>query len=133
MDEKNLKKKIDNLKKVVNNYEKLDEFEKIEKCGKIIKEIRICEKIVNNYLSIVENSDGSIEYSLSNSEEENANNKREKFREYLKKIKEIKLVFESDNNLSIDEKMRLYLDLISYCNWCEEYLLEKKNVEVEYL
>lgn len=124
----NLTETIEIVEKELNDYKNMDENNKLLCTVKIKEQINKSNKILDKYLYYLENSDSFFETPEYESGEE----KDKKFIKYSNKIKEIEDKI-NDDNLDIDKRISLYVDLSTYINWCEEYLDDKKKLNIEHL
>jgi hypothetical protein len=128
----NLEKLIAKIRKAVDQYPELNEAKKIDAAIFLKKSMSKCKKTITNYLGLIENVEAHLTESPIDSDEEI--NFEKKFRDDMKKIKDIMNVFEiKKDKLTIDEKISLYVDLVKYTNNAKDYLDKKKEVLVEYL
>ena len=114
------------LRKQIEDYRNLEEHEKINKSIQLKKDINKCKKKINNFLHQINNPSDYLEYSLETESDEDG-----KLTEHLANIENIKKDFK--DNLTLDEKVSLFIDLVRSIDWIEDYLEDKKNITIEYL
>ena len=137
-DDFSIEEEIKKLKDQIDNYQKMSEHERIEKSLQLKRDIRICKKIVDKFLKQINNPEEYLQYSLESESDDMSENSESsndtKFKEKLANINKIKSAFDDDKqNLKIDDKVALFLDLTKMVDWVEDYLVEQKSVKIEYL
>lgn len=125
----NLDTKIAQIKKLVDQYKDLDESDKINEALKLKKEIRACKKVILNYQDLIENTDAH----LSEASEGVDTTTEDSFKFNMDQLNKIKSTIESKPNLTIDEKVSLFLDYTKYSNMVKEYLDKKREMVVKYV
>jgi len=125
----NLDNKISQIKELVDHYKDLDESDKINEAIKLKKEIRGCKKIILNYQDIVENTDAH----LSETPADVDTMTEETFKFNMEQLNKIRTTIESNPNLTIDEKVSLFIDYTKYSNMVKEYLDQKREMVVKYI
>ena len=121
--------KLDNklvaIKKAVDQYAALDECNKIDEAIKIEKNIQSCKRIIMSYQDMLDVSD----VNLSDSPTENT---EEVYKYNLEQLNNIKTIFET-KDLTIDEKITLFLDYAKYSTNVKEYLEKKRDTVIKYI
>lgn len=139
----NLNNKIIKIRKSVNKYKKLEEADKIDNAIKIKKDLRNCKKIITSYLELIDNanfdnlsdnniSDNEILDSPSNDPSVSESVDKTKFKYVMDQIRKIKETLDN-KDITIDDKISLYLDLVKYTNLAKSYLNGKKELTMTYL
>lgn len=125
----NLENKIGQIKKLLDQYKNLNESEKINEAIKIKKEIRTCKKIISDYQDLLENTDAH----LSEASDEANILSEESFKFNMDQLNTIKTTLEVKENLTIDDKISLFLDYTKYSNMIKEYLEQKREMIIKYV
>ena len=136
----NLNNKIIKIRKSVNKHKKLEEADKIDNAIKIKKDLQNCKKIITSYLDLIDNADNisdndtldSPSNDTSNDHLADENINKHKFKYIMEQIRKIKETLDN-KDLTIDEKISLYLDLVKYINLAKSHLNEKKELIITYL
>ncbi|QKF93695.1 hypothetical protein QKU48_gp0237 [Fadolivirus algeromassiliense] len=119
-EELSLEKRIENLKKRINDYEQMDENSKIsnvQEYKEIQKEKDICSTIIDGY-----------KQSLNDPKTKKDNKKKQtndNISELLNKMYEIKKIIEG-NNLEVDKMVTYYQELCNIRNILNDHFKNKK-------
>lgn len=130
----NLEKQMNKIRKGVDLYPNLNEGKKIDAAVNLKKSMSKCKKNIVNYLKLVENVEAHLTESPLSAESEDDDTLEQNYKANMEKINNIKIILETNkDNLTIDEKITLYVDLVKYTNYVKDYFDKKKEVIVEYL
>ena len=124
-----LDKKITKIRQSVEVYKNLNEGDKIDAAIKIKKDLTSCKKMITTYQNILENTDAHLTEESPNEDDELM---EEQFKYNMEQIDKIKSTLEK-SNLSIDEKISLFMDYTKYSNYIKEYLDGKREMIIKYL
>ncbi len=127
---KNLEKKFNEIRKLVDNYHTLEDVDKIDAANNIKTHLNKCKKVITDYLKIISNIDDYLSESPNSPESDESD--KDLFKYNLDQINKIKILMDKPG-ITIDEKISLYIDLIKYTNFAKEYLDKKKELLVEYI
>lgn len=124
-----IENKLGLLEKKLDKYEKLDNHKKLSGAGRIQKDVSMCNLILERYTEVLDKPDdyvGEVVIQKSNLNEK-------QFEKYVEKMNTIKEEIGNNKELTIDEQINLYLDLVFAVKWCREYLrkqhMKVKNVD----
>lgn len=123
----NIENKLGLLEKKLDKYEKLDNHKKLSGIGnRIQKDVSMCNSILERYTEVLDKPDdyvGEVVIQKSNLNEK-------QFEKYVEKMNTIKEEIGNNKELTIDEQINLYLDLVFAVKWCREYL-RKQHMKVK--
>ena len=119
---KELYSKLQTIKKEATEYEDLDDSKKVDESMKIKDNIKKCKKITNEYISMIDNPHHYLDIDA-----EDINNIAS-YEECMKIIKDTQNKI--NNSKTIDEKVLLYLELMKYISWCEDYLKNRESISI---
>ncbi len=125
----NIENKLEFLEKRLDKYEKLDNHKKLSGVGnRIQKDINACNSTLERYTEILDKPDDCVGEVVIHKTSSNLNEKQ--FEKYVEKMGKIKEEIGCNNELTIDEQINLYLDLVFAVKWCREYL-RRQHMKVE--
>ncbi|GAG91279.1 unnamed protein product [marine sediment metagenome] len=123
----NIEDKLGLLEKKLDKYEKLDNHKKLSGIGnRIQKDVSICNSILERYTDVLDKPDDYVAEVVI--QKSNLNEKQ--FEKYVEKMNKIKEEISNNKDLTIDEQINLYLDLVFAVKWCREYL-RKQHMKVK--
>lgn len=111
MEKQSLDYKISEVKKLIHDFENTPDNLKIENVNKINKLINQCDDLIDEYKKMLINP--IIPNNISKQTDI-------EFEEKIKRANEINLIL-CDNNLSIENMIKLYNELSEIVEWCKKY------------
>jgi hypothetical protein len=127
-----IEKRIDELKKLVDEYNSFNDVQKINSISshynKIVSEINTCNHSMSKFQKQLE----FIEIEILEQEEDNNKNKDDNINLLIEEINKMKTQIDTSNNLSIEETLEIYLKLKKNRELLKNYF-EKEKLKVVYL
>ena len=126
-----IESKLELLEKKLDKYEKLDSHKKLSGVSRIQKEVDLCNSMLERYTEILNKPDDHIceVIVLKSKLKSKIKSNEQQFEKYVEEINKIKEEISCDNELTIDEQINMYLNLIFAVKWCREYL-RKQHMKV---